>query len=78
MRSEAEKKRLQRERRARGSRVVMVELVDRDAWVEILREEGLLRGVYADSAIRSATEAFIWEMCREYRREKAQAELSKI
>ncbi|HMK23807.1 MAG TPA: hypothetical protein VK466_15855 [Terriglobales bacterium] len=56
----------------------MVELIDRDAWVEILREEGLLRGVFADSAVRGATEAFIWDMCRDYRREKAQAELSKM
>ena len=78
MRSEAEKKRRQRERRARGSRIVMVELIDRDTWVEILREEGLLHGVHADSAVRTATEVFIWDMCRNYRREKAQAELSEI
>jgi hypothetical protein len=73
LKTEAEKKRNQRERAKRGSRVLLgLEIVDWDAWLEILRADGLLHEADTLGAVRLATERYVWEECRAYRREQAQ------
>ena len=76
--SAAEKKRKQRDRAKRGSRAIPVEIMDWGAWIEILRYDSLLHGADTPGAVRLATEAFIWDLCRDYRREKAKEQLSEI
>jgi hypothetical protein len=79
LKTEAEKKRKQRERAKRGSRVLLgLEIIDWDAWLEILRADGLLHGADTLGAVRLATERYVWEECRAYRREQAQEQLSQV
>jgi hypothetical protein len=79
VRDEKGKKRWQRERAKRGSRVLPIEIMNVSAWCDILRDEGFLTVTHNhDRAIRAATEAFIWDMCWDYRREKAEEQLAKI
>jgi hypothetical protein len=79
LKTEAEKKRKQRERAKRGSRVLLgLEIIDWDAWLEILKTEGLLHGTHSLGAVRLATERYVWEECRAYRREQAQERLSQV
>jgi hypothetical protein len=67
------RKEAQRERAKRGSRVLLgLEIIDWDAWLEILRVDGLLHGADTLGAVRVATERYVWEECRAYRREQAQ------
>ena len=78
--TEAEKKRRQRERAKRGGRILQtVEIMDWDAWGEILREGGWLLGsVVNDRLVRDATRNFIWKLCKDYQREKADRQLAEF
>jgi hypothetical protein len=78
-RREAEKKRKQRERAKCGRCVLSgVEIIERDTWIEILRENGILHGVATLGAVRLATERYIWDECRAYKRDKAQQQLNQL
>jgi hypothetical protein len=75
----AEQKRRQRDRAKRGSRVISVEIVDWDAWCDYLRASHWLQGgVETDGTVRGATEAFIWDICRDYRQEQASEQLRLV
>jgi hypothetical protein len=77
--TEAEKKRRQRDRAKRGSRVIPIEIVDWGAWCDLLREANWLHGgIEAEGTVRTATEAFIWDMCRDYRQEQAEEQHNQI
>ena len=78
--TEAEKKRRQRDRAKRGGRVLQtVEIMDWDAWGEILREGGWLLGsVVNDRLVRDATRNFIWKLCKDHQKEKAERQLAEI
>jgi hypothetical protein len=77
--TEAEKKRRQRERAKRGSRIISVEIVDWGAWCEVLREGNFLHGgIETEGSVRGATEVFIWNLCRNYRHAQAHEELKNV
>jgi hypothetical protein len=74
-------KRAERRRLAKsGRRTINVEVMDWDAWVEILKEEDCLgKDVEPTSeAVTAATVKFIWDDCRQYRKEIADEEMGLI
>ena len=78
--TEAEKKRRQRERAKRGGRVLQtVEIMDWEAWGEILRDGGWLLGsVVNHRLVRDATRNFIWKLCKDHQKEKAERHLAEF
>ena len=77
--TEAERKRRQRERAKRGSKAIRVEIMDWEAWSEILSADGLLMGsVVNERVIGEATGAFIWKLCRDHQQQTAERQLADI
>jgi hypothetical protein len=76
--SAAERQRRARERKRRGGKTVNLEIRDWATWVEILREQGLLRGADSAGAVAAATTAYLFEECRTYQKEKAETELAGL
>jgi hypothetical protein len=72
---DAKRKRDQRRRAKAGRKIIMVEVMDWGAWCDLLEKNGWLKGNRDDEAVRAATEASIWDECREYRRERANEEM---
>ena len=76
--TEAEKKRRQRQRAKRGSRVVRVEIMDWEAWGEFLSDNHWLMGSATDHSVRDATRNYLWKVCSDHRKEKASQQLAEI
>ncbi len=77
--TEAEKKRHQRQRAKRGGKVFLIEIMDREAWEEFLREKGLVMGSFVpDRVLADATGTFIWKLCRYHQQQKAERQLADI
>jgi hypothetical protein len=79
---DAKKKREQRQR-AKDGRLMLgaMEIQDRETWIEILEDEHMLSPLQEPRdvrAIRTATERFIADLCREQRRKKADQLLAKV
>jgi hypothetical protein len=72
---DAERKAKQREAKAAGRQKILVEVMDFEEWTQIMRDEGWLladaEGTVA--AVTAATCSFIWDWCREQRRDHADA-----
>jgi hypothetical protein len=77
--TEAEKKRRQRERAKRGSRVISVEIMDWEAWCEILIDDSWLMGsVTNERLVGDATRNFLWKLCKDHQQQKAEQQLAEI
>lgn len=77
--TEAEKKRRQRERGKRGSKVIPVEIMDWEAWGEFLSAGGWLMGsITNDRLVGDATRNFLWKLCKDHQQQKAEQQLAEI